>query len=188
MGLPGSIGVRSENAAHRVAVEWDGPDGVESGVYIPRRDSGSPLNVLLGGRLFPGVHSLARFEVEESEHDLHVAFTSKDSSTRVSVDVRTADELAGSTLFPDLAAASEFFRQGRIGFSASRDGRRLDGLALNTSKWQVRAAHTHAVQSTFFDDPTRFPSGSATLDCTLLMRDVPANWTVTTPMQIPAMA
>ncbi|MEU7145033.1 DUF2071 domain-containing protein [Nocardia sp. NPDC046473] len=188
VGLPGSIGVRSENAAHRIAVEWDGPDGVEKGVYIPQRDSGSSLNVLLGGRLFPGVHSLARFDVKESQHDLHVAFTSQDNTTQVSVDVRTVDEFDGSELFPDLATASEFFRQGSVGFSASRDGHRLDGLELNTAKWQVRPAHTHAVQSTYFEDQTRFPSGSATLDCTLLMRDVPATWRVTAPMQMPAMA
>ncbi|TQM26059.1 DUF2071 domain-containing protein [Nocardia bhagyanarayanae] len=188
VGLPSVVGVRSENAAHRIAVEWDGPDGVESGVYIPRRDSGSPLNVLLGGRLFPGVHSFARFDVEESGHDLHVAYTSRDSSTKVSVDVRTVDEFEGSAMFPDLAAASDFFQRGRTGFSASRDDTRLDGLELDTHAWQVSPARTHAVRSTFFEDQTRFPRGSATLDCTLLMRDVPAVWNVTAPMRIPTMA
>jgi uncharacterized protein YqjF (DUF2071 family) len=48
-----AVGLRSENAAHRIAVEWDGPGGVETGVYIPRRDSASLLNTLGGGRLFP---------------------------------------------------------------------------------------------------------------------------------------
>jgi hypothetical protein len=188
VGLPSSVGVRSENAAHRIAVEWDGPDGVETGVYIPRRDSGSPLNVLLGGRLFPGVHSFARFDVRETPHDLHVAYTTRDRSTHVSVDVRTANEFEGSAVFPDLTAASEFFRQGCTGFSADRDGTRLDGLELRTREWRVHPAHTHAVRSTFFDDPTRFPPGSATPDCTLLMRDVPAVWNTTAPMRTPATA
>ncbi|WP_218137711.1 hypothetical protein [Streptomyces sp. 2131.1] len=26
---PKALGLRSENAAHRIAVEWDGPDGVD---------------------------------------------------------------------------------------------------------------------------------------------------------------
>jgi hypothetical protein len=39
-GLPG-MGLRSENAAHRIAVEWDTPDGPACGVYIPRRDTNS---------------------------------------------------------------------------------------------------------------------------------------------------
>src|SRR5579862_8383869 len=52
-GLPHRLGVTTENAAHRIAVEWDGPDGPVSGVYIPRRDTSSQLTALLGGRLFP---------------------------------------------------------------------------------------------------------------------------------------
>ena len=49
---PRWVGLRSENAAHRVAVEWDTADGPQAGVYIPRRDSDSWANVLLGGRIF----------------------------------------------------------------------------------------------------------------------------------------
>jgi hypothetical protein len=48
--IPGRLGLRSENAAHRIAVEWDGSQGTSTGVYIPRRDSGSAINVLAGGR------------------------------------------------------------------------------------------------------------------------------------------
>ncbi|PXX61113.1 uncharacterized protein DUF2071 [Nocardia tenerifensis] len=188
VGLPAAVSVRSENAAHRIAVEWDGPDGVQSGVYIPQRDSGSPLNVMLGGRVFPGVHGLARFDVAETERDLHVAFTTKDNATRVSVDVSTVDEFQGSTLFPDLPTASEFFRRGSIGYSASRDGTRLDGLELTAPTWEVVPAHTHTAHSTFFEDETRFPPGTATLDCTLLMRDIPATWATTPPLPLPAPA
>lgn len=51
-GWPGAIGLGSENAAHRIAVEWDDERGVtRSGVYIPRRDSSSRLNELVGGRI-----------------------------------------------------------------------------------------------------------------------------------------
>ena len=59
-GLP-AAGLRSENAAHRVAVCWDGADGPVTGVYIPRRDTSSRLAALAGGRLFPGYLHLARF-------------------------------------------------------------------------------------------------------------------------------
>src|SRR5262245_14353375 len=64
-GLPSWLGLVSENAAHRVAVEWDTPRGVRSGVYIPRRDSDSLVNVVVGGRAYPGVHHRARFDVDE---------------------------------------------------------------------------------------------------------------------------
>jgi hypothetical protein len=133
--LPDGLGLRSENAAHRIAVEWDGPRGPETGVYIPRRDSGSAITVQVGGRLFPGVHHRALFGVRETAEDLHVAFDSRDGLISVSVDVRTAEAFQGSELFADLEKASEFFRHGSTGFSATHDGERLDGLKL-----MVRAA------------------------------------------------
>lgn len=71
---PRRLGLTTECAAHRIAVVWDGPDGPEPGVYIPRRDSDSRLTVLLGGRLFPGAHSRARFEVAETAEHLRVGF------------------------------------------------------------------------------------------------------------------
>ncbi|WP_406291790.1 DUF2071 domain-containing protein [Embleya sp. NBC_00896] len=40
---PFGLGLRTENAAHRIAVRWDTSDGPRSGVYIPRRDSDSVL-------------------------------------------------------------------------------------------------------------------------------------------------
>lgn len=175
-GLPAWLGRRSENAAHRVAVEWDTPDGVRSGVYIPRRDSDSSLNVLVGGRLYPGKHHRARFEVSESETDVHVAFAARDGSAEVDVAVRLTSDLTGSALFADLAAASRFFEQGSMGFSATNDDHRFDGLQLHTSAWKVEPAEVIAVRSSVFDDRAVFPQGSVELDCALVMRRVPVEW------------
>src|SRR5690349_4142915 len=45
--LPAFTGVSSENAAHRFAVRWQQAGKPHEGVFIPRRDSSSRLNVLL---------------------------------------------------------------------------------------------------------------------------------------------
>ena len=175
--VPGWAGMRTENAAHRIAVEWDGPGGLLSGVYIPRRDTDSVATVLAGGRLFPGEHHRASFDVQETARDLHVAFASTDGGARVSVDVRVAQRLQGSALFAGTQAASDFFRRGSAGFSATRDSSRLDGLELSVGRWVVEPTEVRAVSSSFFDDTRLFPPGSATLDCALLMRDIPVTWT-----------
>lgn len=182
--LPGWLGTRSENAAHRIAVEWDGADGRQVGVYIPRRDSDSLLNTVVGGRLFPGRHHRASFDVSETAQDLHVAFASADGTTSVSVDVRTANELLGSALFADMRKASDFFLQGSTGFSAASEPRMLDGVRLHADRWMVEPAEVHAVRSSFFDDTRRFPQGSAIFDSALLMRDIPATWSAITPMRV----
>jgi Uncharacterized conserved protein (COG2071) len=182
--MPGEFGLRSENAAHRIAVEWDGPEGPETGVYIPRRDSGSVVNVLTGGRLFPGRHHHASFDVRETAQDLHVAYASHDGAIRVSVDVSMAERFHGSALFADLDQASAFFQRGSAGWSAGRDGRCLDGVELDTDSWRVGPVEVREVRSTFFDDQDRFPGGSATLDCALLMRGITVAWNPLRPMPV----
>lgn len=83
--LPAFIGMSSENAAHRIAVEWDDAGGVREGVYIPRRDSNSRFNTMVGGRLFPGVHHHARFVTDESDDHIRIDMTSDDALARVTV-------------------------------------------------------------------------------------------------------
>lgn len=175
-GLPAVLGLRSENAAHRIAVEWDTPQGARTGVYIPRRDSDSMVNVVLGGRAFPGDHHRARFDVTETGTDLQVAFTANDGSAAVSADVTLADTLDGSVLFPDLAEASRFFEDGSTGFSATSEDCTFDGMRLETTAWRIEPAVATAVRSSVFDDPVAFPPGTAVLDSALVMRGVPVTW------------
>jgi hypothetical protein len=40
----------------------------------------------------------------------------------------------------------------------------------------VEPLRIRGLTSSFFDDRRRFPKGTATADCALLMRDVPATW------------
>lgn len=173
---PAAAGLRSENAAHRISVERDGPDGVESGVYIPRRDTASPVNRWAGGRVFPGEHGRADFTVRETGDTVRVAFATRDGSTEVDVTAEVTDSLEGSLLFSGLEEASAFFRDGSEGWSATRSGRSLDGMRLETDAWRVEPARITSARSSFFDDPERFPPGTAELDSVLVMRDVPVRW------------
>jgi len=184
-GLPARLGLTSENAAHRIAVEWDSSDGPRTGVYIPRRDSSSLVNVAVGGRIYPGAQHHARFQVAETEDDLHVAFTARDGSVAVALDVHVTAELPGCQLFADTAAASAFFEQGSLGFSATGDPSRFDGLALHSTAWKVDPAVAVRAESSFFADRTLFPEGSVELDCALVMRKVPVVWQPLAPLRAP---
>ena len=90
-GLPDFIGVSSENGAHRIAVEWDEQGETKEGVYIPRRDTSLRLNTILGGRIFPGKHYLAKFNVKEGGGNYHIDFTSSDD-TSISIDAKETDK------------------------------------------------------------------------------------------------
>lgn len=174
--LPGRAGFESENAAHRFAVEWDANGATQTGVFIPRRDTNSRISVLLGGRVFPGEHHHANFQVSETDDALHVGFASDDGVTCVTVTGRLTEGLPPGSCFASVNEASRFFEDGSLGYSATRDPARFDGLELRCKSWSVRPLAIEAVQSSYFDDPNQFPPGSAVFDCALLMRNIEHEW------------
>jgi uncharacterized protein YqjF (DUF2071 family) len=175
-GLPASLGLTSENAAHRFAVQWQDDTGLRTGVYIPTRHSAAIVNVAAGDRLFPGLHHRADFKVVESDDAIAVAFTARDSRCVVDAAVVMSDELTDSQLFASTAAASNFFRSGAAGYSPRRRSARLDRLELRTTAWRVEAASIGHVRSSLFDDRVAFPAGTIHLDSALVMRNIPVEW------------
>lgn len=165
------IGHRSRNAAHRIAVQWDTPEGARTGVYIPRRHSGSRLARVVGGRVFPGVHERASVRFDDTDEGIAVSVEAGD--VRVRVAARVDDGVTfRSGLFASLDDASLFFQKDAVGWSPTRSGR-LEGLRLDTRGWRVQPAETTEVQSTFFDT---LPAGAAQFDHALVMRGIPARW------------
>ena len=128
--LPTPLGFSSENAAHRIAVEWEEHGQYREGVYIPRRDTSSQFNTLMGGRLFPGVHHHASFQVREEDETFSVHMASDDGKTRVTVEAHIASHLHEHSIFTSLEEASEFFEQGSLGYSATNQAGKLDSLEL----------------------------------------------------------
>ncbi len=183
---PGRVGFTTENAAHRIAVQWDTDQGVAHGVFVPRRDTSSRLTTLAGGRLFPGVHQRASFRVEEAGDRYEVAMASLDGVVNVGVAAALADDLPRDSVFGSLGAASEFFEQGSLGWSVTRRPGVYDGVELRTLGWRIEPARTEAVTSSFFDDPRRFPPGTAVLDSALLMRDLASEWYGRGRLEVPA--
>jgi hypothetical protein len=176
-GLPGALGLSSENAAHRIAVEWTDAGGIQrEGVFIPRRDTSSFLNRVAGGRVFPGEHHPARFSVADTGGHIELAMQSRDGSVAVRVVGDDADSLPTSSCFSSLVEASAFFEGGSLGYSVTRDGDRLDGLLLRTLDWRLRALAVTDVQSSYFADEQRFPTGSVAFDHALVMRDIIHEW------------
>ncbi|HEY2838476.1 MAG TPA: DUF2071 domain-containing protein [Pirellulales bacterium] len=173
--LPAWLGLRSENVAHRIAVEWNEKGERRQGVYVPRRDTNSLATLLAGGRLFPGVHHRARFGVEEADGRLCIDVNSTDHETKISVDA-SATERFQSSLFASLDEASRFFEAGACGYSPMRSPARYEGLELDCDRWQVAPLAVSKVLSSYFADRARFPPGSVEFDCGLLMRNIPHRW------------
>jgi hypothetical protein len=179
--LPVVLGLTSENAAHRIAVEWEEQGEYHEGVYIPRRDTSSRFTALIGGRLFPGVHHHADFQVREADDSFWVQMASDDGETRVMVAAHLAAQLPAQSIFASLAEASAFFEHGVLGYSVTNRPGKLDVLELRCRTWRVEPLQVTEAQSSFFDDPQRFPAGAAELDCALVMRAIRHQWHVRQP-------
>jgi hypothetical protein len=172
-GLPDFIGVSSENGAHRIAVEWDEEGETKEGVYIPRRDTSLRLNTILGGRIFPGKHHLAKFNVKERHGTYHVDFTSSDN-TIISIDAKETDLFDPSSIFETLQNVSDFFEKGAIGYSPNHD--KYEGLKLQAYSWQVQPLEVQIVHSSFYENTEVFPKGSIEFDNAVLMTRVEHEW------------
>ncbi|WP_459193794.1 DUF2071 domain-containing protein [Halosimplex sp. J119] len=184
-GLPSFVGTRSENAAHRIGVEWSddsggaaGADGERrAGVYVPRRDTSSRLTAAVGRRSF-GEYYRADFDVDERDGRYAVTMRSRDGETRMSVTASETDEIPADSVFDSVAAASEYHRRGAVGYSpaAGDAGERFDGVELATDEWRVTPLSVADVSASFFEDEPRFPAGAVTFDNALLMRDIGHEW------------
>jgi hypothetical protein len=146
-GVPAVLGLRTENAAHRIAVEWSDERGRRQGVYIPRRDTNSALVRALGGRLFPGVYRRGIFSIDEDQGEVSVRVYSADGQTDAFVRGHVSDRLAEGSIFESLDEASGFFEVGSLGFSPSSAPNRLDGLELVSKWWQVKSLHVETAES-----------------------------------------
>ncbi len=174
--VPAWLGLGSENAAHRIAVEWRGENGTCEGVFIPRRDTGSIVNRLAGGRLFPGASGAAEFHSREEGGRIALEMRSRDEEASIRVAVEPAKDWPEGSVFGSLDEASKFFRGGCRGWSPTRDGRGFEGAELDPETWSMTPLKVVDLKSAYFEDERRFPTGTVELDSAILMRGIAHTW------------
>ncbi|MDQ2746602.1 MAG: DUF2071 domain-containing protein [Acidobacteriota bacterium] len=173
---PEFVGISSENAAHRIAVEWEENGEKREGVFIPRRDTDSLINHFGGGTIFPGEHHSADFSVTESADKIDFSMKSKDEKVQLELKGSVSADLPRNSIFSSIAEASAFFEKGSLGYSVTKNGKDLDGIYLEIEDWQVEALNLDSIHSNFYEDQTVFPAGSIEFDHALLMRDIVHKW------------
>jgi hypothetical protein len=171
-GLPAIVGTKSHNAAHRVAVS--SPAG--EGVYVIRRDTSSPLNALLGGRFFPGVHGKADFNISSNNDIYNVIINSNDGKPFIKISGIISDSLPAGSVFKSTDDASEFFRGGNIGWSLNLNGDGYETVELKTMEWKIQPLETSEVYSDYFMNNQSFPAGSVEFDSAMIMRGLEHSW------------
>lgn len=179
-GMPGMVGVSSENSAHRIGVEWEDEHSkgkTKHGVYVPRRDTDCVFNSLVGGRLFPGAHHLSKFDVTDENQAISMKVQAKDYvDPLVAFVASEAQEFPDDSVFTSLDDSSAFFEAGCVGYSPKPNSDQLEGLQLKTSNWEVSTLTVESIRSAYFDNSSIFPEGSIAFDHALLMRNIDHEW------------
>lgn len=173
---PSFLRITSENAAHRFLITFRRGTEIMKGVYIPRRDTDSQLNVLLAGKLFSWPHYPAKFEVEEGSGRYAVNMTSRDGETALKVNAQLDNTFSASSMFDSLQHASSCFQSCPLGVSPSTHPKRFKTIHLKTKTWNVKPLKVQTLKSSFFEDKSRFPGGTIEFDHALLMEGIEHEW------------
>jgi hypothetical protein len=175
--LPKKIGVSSENAAHRIAVEWKDDAGKQrEGVYIFRRDTNSRINHWLGGRLFPGEHHPAEFHVKDSKDKIQFQLMSNDLQVKIEFDAQPTDQLPSGSVFKSVDELSRFFQSGADGYSAVTGKNRYHGMCLIPHDWNMSPLDCGNVELSYFHTAFGIAKGDLSYDSMVIMRDIPHEW------------
>jgi len=173
---PRWLGLRSENAAHRIAVEWDQDDGTHEGVFIPRRDTNSSFNEMFGGKVFPGIFHKSIFITTESPREIAVTIKQRDGTDEARFHGHVAQQLPKQSLFDTVEQAASFFSLGARGYSATREEGHYHGMELRSLDWHVEPMEVEHAHTSFFSNRENFPEAAVEFDCALLMRKVDHEW------------
>jgi hypothetical protein len=134
------------------------------------------INHLGGGRVFPGEHHRASFDVQETGDRITLAMRSAGGNVEVRVSGQVTATLPPGSVFRTVKEASDFFEPGAVGYSTTARGDRLDGIMLKTHAWSVEPLTVDQAHSSYFEDRSLFPAGSIAFDCALLMRNIGHEW------------
>lgn len=173
---PSFLRITSENAAHRFLVKYTKGKEEFTGVYIPRRDTDSILNVLLAGKVFSWPHYSASFLVNEANGNYSVKMRSKDDHCMVRVEAQLADTFPSRSMFDSLNHASDCFHGCAVGISPSIEARTFKTIELRTQRWAVKPLHVSLLESSYFENKSLFPVGSIEFDNALLMEGIEHEW------------
>lgn len=200
--LPRWSGASVEAVAHRVSVWGPGPGGPVGGVYVPRRDTTSWPASVVGGRAFPGVHGLARIDVEDSGECIAISATNADGTT-IDVAVHRPSspgvcahdhrgcggahtpggggggegEGGGSAGGGDRAEAlSSLHRSELLAWSPDRTGRGLEVAEMRCHQWATAPVVVERASSSWLAGQPGLGGGVLASPSALLMEDLDMTW------------
>ncbi|MEM9023245.1 MAG: hypothetical protein AAGB22_05870 [Bacteroidota bacterium] len=173
-------GPPSLNSAQRIAVQWPRGGAPQPGVFIHRRETASLLNAVIGGRLLPGKHALRNLRLR---HDGEQVLLTDGHPDALLAGHRTTD-FPTDSVFATAREAAQFAARCEDGYSPGNNPAVLEGLSMRIEVWAPEPLQLDTLAAARLMDPAVVPTGAATLDHALIIRNRYATWTALPPMPL----
>jgi len=166
--LPSPVGIGIRAAAHRISVEVGPEHQPTPAVWVPVRHTDSRAVVVVGGRLFPGVHEMADVTVGEDRQVLSWSITvgsdpPRDFDIEASARVDRTDHASNEVADIVIGTA--------LGLSPGRRATQVEAVEMIPAHHRFRIVELIDLDSEFMDS---FSSASPAES--LLMNDVDVTW------------
>ena len=171
--VPKMFGSTLRAAAHRISVETGSEDSPTRAVYVPCRHTDSALPVMVGGRIFPGVHQRAEIDVAQTDRSLAWSVRGR-GPTPVDGGIDRFDIAVEADVTTETKATSdiaEIVVGTVLGLSPKRSHGSLEGADMCLADLSAQRVELRTIESDFLDSfETAVPAES------FLMTDVDVTW------------
>ncbi len=166
--VPAFVGRSVRAAAHRIAIETGPESEPTGGVYVPMRHTDSRLTVMVGGRIFPGVHQRSTMssscDAQSVAWEVRPADGSGDDAFAIQVAASRLDSTNARSEVADIVIGTF------LGLSPNRRGC-LEGADMQPFDLRAETVSLTELSSAFLEQ-----FSSATEADTLLMTGVGVTW------------
>lgn len=171
--LPASIGVTIEAVAHRISVLGPLDGGRAPGVYVPRRDTSSFAAVVLGGRVFPGVHGPATIRSQGGDRRAEVQASCGDGAA---IDVAVVGRPTEGSLGGRHQAMFDLHRSELVAWSPRRRGSGLDLAVMTCHRFDATPVEVLRAESSWLSACPGFGPDVLGSPSALIMEHIPVTW------------
>ncbi|MEM7367373.1 MAG: hypothetical protein AAF587_02160 [Bacteroidota bacterium] len=177
VGVPLSVGFSSMIVEHQIAASWENAGKLCHGLYIPRRDTSSLLQMMVGDRLSGGMHHLSRIRARIRYDRYTLGMRSIDQQgVKVQLMAKLTDRFPMGSVMKELETAVDFFESGKIAYSPLYKKSVFEGIAWQAKDYSIQPLRVERLNGNYWEELAGFPAKSVFFDHALLIQGAPHQW------------
>lgn len=177
IGRPAPLGLNAMLVEHQAAVTWEDGGRLRHGLYIPRRDTSSLLQLMMGDRLSGGLHHLARIRARIRQDRYVVSMRGMNQEgVRAKLMAKLTDRFPMGSVMKELETAVSFFESGKVAYSPLYKHSIFEGVEWNAQDFSIQPLRVERLEGNYWEEIAGFPKKSIFFDHAILIQGAPYQW------------